>query len=45
MNKENADGIRELIGNLKQEAVEEYNKGHGVGWIPYSERIIEKRWN
>lgn len=26
MNKENADGIRELIENFKREAVEEYKK-------------------
>lgn len=42
MNKENADGIRELIENLKQEAVEKYKKEHGVGWIPCSERMPEE---
>ena len=30
MNKENADGIRELIENLKKEAVEEYKREHGI---------------
>lgn len=30
MNKENADGIRELIENFKSEAVEEYKREHGV---------------
>lgn len=43
MNKENTDGIRELIGNLKQEAVEEYKKEHGIGWIPCSERMPEEK--
>lgn len=41
MNKENADGIRELIENLKKEAVEEYKREHGIGWIPCSERMPE----
>lgn len=31
MNKENADGIRELIENFKREAVEKYKREHGVG--------------
>lgn len=43
MNKENADGIRELIENFKREAVEEYKREHGVGWIPCSERMPEER--
>ena len=43
MNKENTDGIRELIGDLKQEAVEEYKKENGIGWIRCSERISEKK--
>lgn len=43
MNKENADGIRELIENFKMEAVEEYKREHGVGWIPCSERMPEER--
>ena len=43
MNKENADGIRELIENFKREAVEEYKKEHVVGWIPCSERMPEER--
>lgn len=41
MNKENADGILELIENLKKEAVEEYKREHGIGWIPCSERMPE----
>lgn len=41
MNKENADGIRELIENLKKEAVEEYKREHVIGWIPCSERMPE----
>lgn len=43
MNKENTDGIRELIENFKREAVEEYKREHGVGWIPCSERMPEER--
>ena len=43
MNKENADGIRELIENFKRDAVEEYKREHGVGWIPCSERMPEER--
>lgn len=41
MNKENADGIRELIENFKREAVEKYKREHGFGWIPCSERMPE----
>ena len=41
MNKENTDAIRELIENFKMEAVEEYKREHGVGWIPCSERMPE----
>lgn len=43
MNKENADGIRELIENFKRDAVEEYKREHGIGWIPCSERMPEER--
>lgn len=43
MNKENADGIRELIENFKMEAVEEYKREHVVGCIPCSERMPEER--
>ena len=43
MNKENADGIKELIENFKREAVEEYKREHGVGWIPCSKRMPEER--
>ena len=43
MNKENADGIRELIENFKREAVEEYKREHGIRWIPCSERMPEER--
>lgn len=43
MNKENADGIRELFEDLKGEAVEEYKREHGIGWIPCSKRMPEER--
>jgi hypothetical protein len=43
MNKENADGIRELFEDLKREAVEEYKREHGIGWIPCSKRMPEER--